>query len=377
MSWYNHHGCSCCGGSFNGRNCPSCSSVGSGNEFVYDPNPCSYNETPNFYNQPPQHQYETNSCEFCGNDAHYGYDCPPQDIHELIQKLFNDVQNIHDELAEYINTPSWNRPAFYNYDDDDDEDYTIAITPVLPTEEPVDSLIMEDEHLDTIPEMKSDEVIKYSVEDLVLIVYDSFSIDDIDYVEASPPHSKLVSLGKVNDFHPEDGEIKDDNLREKLSKINLLISKIEALNVDPTSSSDFVLKSPSSCLIPVEDNDFFSKKFETFPELETFKFNMEEKNSGSTTIYADISPSDFDHFHFKIEPDPGELTSIVDFGIYENVLSTTNVNLSPEDYQSPLFAYVVWIFLSFLTYPVAPPYLLSFGNEDTIFDPGISIYHSF
>ncbi|GKA52725.1 hypothetical protein Tco_0746040 [Tanacetum coccineum] len=27
------------------------------------------------YNQP---QYETYSCEFCGNDAHYGYDCPPQ-----------------------------------------------------------------------------------------------------------------------------------------------------------------------------------------------------------------------------------------------------------------------------------------------------------
>ncbi|GJS79243.1 hypothetical protein Tco_0729124 [Tanacetum coccineum] len=23
-------------------------------------------------------QYETYSCEFCGNDAHYGYDCPPQ-----------------------------------------------------------------------------------------------------------------------------------------------------------------------------------------------------------------------------------------------------------------------------------------------------------
>ncbi|GJV27039.1 ribonuclease H-like domain-containing protein [Tanacetum coccineum] len=45
--------------------------------------------------------------------------------------------------------------------------------------------------------------------------------------------------------------------------------------------------------------------------------------------------------------------------------------------SEPLFAYIVWIFLPFLTYPVAPPYLLSCGNEDTIFDPGISIYHSF
>ncbi|GJT16737.1 hypothetical protein Tco_0875443 [Tanacetum coccineum] len=75
MSSYNHLGCSCCGGPFNGGNCPSCSSVGSGNEFVYDPNPYSYNETPNFFNQPPQHQYETYSCEFCGGNSHPGFDC--------------------------------------------------------------------------------------------------------------------------------------------------------------------------------------------------------------------------------------------------------------------------------------------------------------
>ncbi|GKB47790.1 hypothetical protein Tco_0898543 [Tanacetum coccineum] len=55
-------------------------------------------------------------------------------------------------------------------------------------------------------------------------------------------------------------------------------------------------------------------------------------------------------FKFKIEPDPGDLTSI-DPGIRKNV-STTNVNVPLEDDQSSLFAYVVWIFLAFLTYPV-------------------------
>nr|GEZ59028.1 hypothetical protein [Tanacetum cinerariifolium] len=64
----------------------------------------------------------------------------PKDIQELFRKLFNDVQNIHDELAEYINTSGWNRPAFYNNGDDDDVDYTIAITPVLSTDEPDNSL---------------------------------------------------------------------------------------------------------------------------------------------------------------------------------------------------------------------------------------------
>ncbi|GKF41096.1 hypothetical protein Tco_0124438, partial [Tanacetum coccineum] len=185
---------------------------------------------------------------------------------------------------------------------------------------------------------------------------DSFSIDDIDYVEASPPDFELVSLEEVKDFNPKDGEIdtdilltiKDDILRKKLLNINLLIAKIEALKDNPTPSTDFnyeaffydsepnsgdftmdsfVIKSP----IPVED----------------------EKNSGSTTIHADISLPDLECVYFKSEPDPGDLTSI-DSRIRENVSSTTNVNLPFEDDQSPLFAYVVWIFLSFLTYPVAP-----------------------
>nr|GEW58744.1 hypothetical protein [Tanacetum cinerariifolium] len=106
-----------------------------------------------------------------------------------------------------------------------------------------------------------------------------------------------------------------------------------------------------------------------------FYFDIKEKNSGSTTIHADISLPDLECFNFKREPDLGELTSIVDAGIRENILFATNVNLPPEEDHSPLFAYVVWIFLSFLTYPIVPPYLLSFGNEDTIFDPGITNYH--
>ncbi|GKC82929.1 hypothetical protein Tco_1138646 [Tanacetum coccineum] len=68
-----------------------------------------------------------------------------------------------------------------------------------------------------------------SNDDSTSIDDDSFSIDDIDYVEASPPDSELVSLEEVKDFHTEDGEIEDDILSEKLSKINLLIAKIEAI----------------------------------------------------------------------------------------------------------------------------------------------------
>nr|GFC72571.1 hypothetical protein [Tanacetum cinerariifolium] len=67
--------------------------------------------------------------------------------------------------------------------------------------------------------------------------------------------------------------------------------------------------------------------------------------------------------------------SVLNSGIRENLPSATSVNLPIEDDYSPLLAYVVWMFLAYLTYPVSPPYLYPFGNEDTIFDLCITISH--
>ncbi|GKF17871.1 hypothetical protein Tco_0062789, partial [Tanacetum coccineum] len=84
------------------------------------------------------------------------------------------AQSEESELAEFINSLSWSRPAFYL---DDDEEYTIAITPDLPTEEP-DSLIMGDEHLDIILEKESDELINVCdvpVDDESSLTFTTFS----------------------------------------------------------------------------------------------------------------------------------------------------------------------------------------------------------
>nr|GEU64543.1 hypothetical protein [Tanacetum cinerariifolium] len=67
----------------------------------------------------------------------------PEDTHELLRKLLKDLQIIKNSSN--------------------------AIVLVLPTEEPEYSLRMRNEHLDTIPKTKSDEVIKSSVENLVPI----------------------------------------------------------------------------------------------------------------------------------------------------------------------------------------------------------------
>ncbi|GJW86442.1 hypothetical protein Tco_0161782 [Tanacetum coccineum] len=100
------------------------------------------------------------------------------------------LMQAYKELAEYINTPNWNLPTS-SYDDDDEESSIplkdiiiyelppcVAIIPALSPEEPVDSLIMEDEHLDTIPETESDEFIKSSVENLIQNPSESEDVSD-------------------------------------------------------------------------------------------------------------------------------------------------------------------------------------------------------
>nr|GEZ18550.1 putative reverse transcriptase domain-containing protein [Tanacetum cinerariifolium] len=154
-------------------------------------------------------------------------------------------------LPEELNAQNWKLPVCYDDDDNEKRSDSLddniisghppssAITPdepVLSTEEPDNSLSMRDEHLDTIPTTELDEVIKSGVEDLIPILSesegtlehvcdvpshdnsppldvskdqiedfsesneefsltddDSFSFDIIDFVEASPPDSELVS----------------------------------------------------------------------------------------------------------------------------------------------------------------------------------------
>ncbi|GJS34089.1 hypothetical protein Tco_0532471 [Tanacetum coccineum] len=297
-------------------------------------------------------------------------------ISQYMQKKEEEKRIAEEQAAK---NRYWKIPICY--DDDDDEESSIplrdiiisglppcvAITPVLSTEEPVDSLIMEGKHLDTILATESDEVIKSSVEDLVQILSeskgipgkmydvpfcdnsppldiskdqfegfsdsnddststddDSFSIDDIDYVEASPPDSELVSLEVVDIVIPEVGgidtdillTIKDDILHEKLLNVNLLIAKIEALKDNPTPSSNFVTKSSSISL------NFFLEETNTFdnslPKSETFCFNLEEISSGSPTSYSDLSLPDYEAFFCDSEPDSGNFTIDVVEDIFDN-----------------------------------------------------------
>ncbi|GJY76663.1 hypothetical protein Tco_0481779 [Tanacetum coccineum] len=225
-----------------------------------------------------------------------------EEVQELLSKLVQDLQSINEKLVEYINTPNWNFPTS-SYEDD--EDYTIAITPVLSTEEPFDSLIMEDEHLDTIPATESDEVIKSSVENLVQIPSESEGIPekmcDVPFCDNSPPLdiSKDQFEG-FSDSNDDSTSIDDDSF--SIDNIDYVEASppdselIEAINSNPPPSSNFMTKSSSTSL------NFFLEETNTFDnsitESETFCFDLEENSSGSTTTFSDYSLLDYKDFYF-------------------------------------------------------------------------------
>nr|GFA60914.1 hypothetical protein [Tanacetum cinerariifolium] len=123
------------------------------------------------------------------------------------------------------------RPTICYNDDDDDEDCTIAITPILSTKEPDNSLSMGDEHLDTILAMKSNEFIKSSVEDLVPNPSDddqSFYDEDIPKeIYSNPLFDKEIISMKID---PRHFNAESDLIESLLNQDSSIISS--ALKID-------------------------------------------------------------------------------------------------------------------------------------------------
>ncbi|GKF37518.1 hypothetical protein Tco_0114276, partial [Tanacetum coccineum] len=113
--------------------------------------------------------------------------------------------------------------------------------------------------------------------------------------------------------------IKDDILCEKLLNVNLLIGKIEALKDNLTPFSDFVTKSSSTSLnLFLEETNTFDN---SLPESETFCFNLEEISSGSSTTRSDLFLPNYEAFYDHIEEkSSGSTTTHVDFFQYDSFI---------------------------------------------------------
>ncbi|GJV49732.1 hypothetical protein Tco_1439944 [Tanacetum coccineum] len=222
----------------------------------------------------------------------------PEDIQELLHKLLKDLQIISEELSEYINCPSWNRPTFY---DNDDEEYSIqfkeylensskAITPDLPTEEPEHSLKSEGVSDDTcdVPfcdnspplDVLNDhfEIFSDSNDDCTLSDNDSF--ENIDYVKASPPDNSLIMGNEELSTIPE----KESDEFIKSSTEDLVPIPSESVG---TSEND------SESVLPLSDDfsPIFEEKSVTFSSP-LFNSNDDFTSSDDELLFDEDVPKD-------------------------------------------------------------------------------------
>nr|GEU30315.1 hypothetical protein [Tanacetum cinerariifolium] len=224
----------------------------------------------------------------------------------------------------------------------EEERACFAITPtelILSTEEPDNSLSMGDKHLDTIPTTESDEFIKSIVEDLIPIPSefegipdhrcdvpshanslpldvskdqfedfsesneefsltndDSFSFDKIDYVEASPPDSELVSLEVMEIVFPE-------------------VVGIEASNDNPIPFYDPIIFGTPLTLTPFGESDFFL-------EVDAF-LAVEDEPTSSQFLKSYLDPegdillleaflNDYHSFDFKTKSSSTSFNSLLE-----------------------------------------------------------------
>nr|GEU82902.1 hypothetical protein [Tanacetum cinerariifolium] len=295
-----------------------------GNSFTYDSKSNLVHDSPNVFDPPSQPLVYL--CEFYGNDAHYGHYCTPQVLFTYPEPCYNQDFNFPQDFHIFNNNI-----------------FVVKTVGVL-----MNPTNYGDEHLNTVLATESDELRKSSVENLVLIPSesegvpgnmcdlpfhdnppplniskdqfedfsdsnddstsiddDSFFIDNIEYVEASPLNCEFVSSEVMEIVIPKVGGIDDDILltikydilREKLLNINLLIANIKALKDNPALSSDFMTKSSSTSLnFLLEETNTFDN---SLPKFKTFCFNF-----GSTTTHSDSSLYDSFIFDLSINPFP-------------------------------------------------------------------------
>nr|GEV28746.1 hypothetical protein [Tanacetum cinerariifolium] len=274
---------------------PTCYS-GDENSFAYDLTPNFFNDSLNVFNPPSQ----------------------PPIINDSMIELRETFQAWLQQRKDQVVNLDFYSPKLLQcrkipicYDDDDDEKSStplrdiiifklhlcIAITPVLSTKEPKDSLIMGEKHLDTILEKKSDEFIKFTVENLVpnptgsedeqsLLNQDSLIISSskIDSLldEFTGEHIFLKSIPPRIDESDCDPE-EEIRLIKKLLYDNSSPRPLEEINFE---NSDAVIESFFPSPIPFEDSDPFMEEIDLFltsdgsipPDIDSDYSNSEGDN---------------------------------------------------------------------------------------------------
>nr|GFA18557.1 probable glycosyltransferase At5g03795 [Tanacetum cinerariifolium] len=160
---------------------------------------------------------------------------------------------------------------------------------------------MGDEHLDTIPAAKSDEVIKSSVEDLIPIPSESEGIPDTMY-----------DVHLVN--NPTPLEAKDH------------------FEIFINSNDDYSSSDEDSLYESIDTTTHFDISLLEYEAFCFYDDHIEEISSGSTTTTFDISLSEYDSFIFDLSNDQFPPTDRSDFTNEEFGHEPAHI-ISPPEYD--------------------------------------------
>nr|GEW59224.1 hypothetical protein [Tanacetum cinerariifolium] len=167
-------------------------------------------------------------------------------VNHTIFNAHNDLLNSQNKLMEQLTSMCDMLPVCY--DDDKDEERSISlkdniisglppcasITPISSTEKPVDSLIMGDEHLDTIPATESDEFIKSSVENLFPIPSESKGEHECDMpvCEEFTTFSNILFVSDYDFYSSANQSFFDEDLPKEIYLNPLFDEEIIHMKID-------------------------------------------------------------------------------------------------------------------------------------------------
>nr|GEX25696.1 hypothetical protein [Tanacetum cinerariifolium] len=172
---------------------------------------------------------------------------------QIVQKNLEEKQ-LEEEQA--VKAQNWKLPICY--DDDDDEESSnsledniifelLSYSAVTPSE-PVDSLSMGDEHLNTIPATESDEFIKSCVENLVPNPSESEGENECDVPTGFTTFSKVLFDVDYDFDSGDDQSFSDEDFPKKIYLNPLFDEEINPMKIDQHSlnaESDLIGSMPN------------------------------------------------------------------------------------------------------------------------------------
>nr|GEU94490.1 hypothetical protein [Tanacetum cinerariifolium] len=206
-------------------------------DYYHEQNSC-YDPNSFGFDQFQPHQYSVNHPIFnAQNDLFDSQNKLMEQLTSMCDMVGQSIQKKEEEKQieeeQAVNAQYWKIPACY---DDDDDDYTFAITP----NEPVNSLNMGDEHPDTVLATESNEFIKFIVENLVPNPSESEGEYECDVpaCEVFTTFSNILFDADYDFYSSDDQSFFDEDFSKKIYSNPLFDEEIISMKIDSHHFND-------------------------------------------------------------------------------------------------------------------------------------------